>query len=409
MINTPAAEQIKIVLFGLRNSGKSSLINNLFEREVAIVSPHAGTTTDPVTKSIELGNLGPVLVTDTAGLDDTGELGNLRVKQSLEHLKIADISILVTRADLLPSESENFSINYLFERNKKIIPAVTFADKNFLEDKKEWLEKNNLKPYVMINNLNREGIEELKRLLIQFSESIKPEMTPVEGLVNENDLVLLVVPIDLAAPKGRLILPQVETIRDLLDRDCAALIVKERELEYFYSNLKIKPKLVITDSQAFNKVASYIPEDQPLTSFSILFARKKWDFTYFIKSFSKLKKLPEKCRVLILEACSHHRQADDIGTVKIPRLFRQLIKPQAEFDFLHALPPQKELKKFDLLISCGGCMISQNRGISYIEELKQLNIPAINYGLFLAYVNGLLPRALKPFPLEYEIYKREIL
>ncbi len=400
---TPVSEQIRIVFFGLRNTGKSSLMNNLFEREVSIVSEYAGTTTDPVTKSMELKGLGPVAVSDTGGLDDTGDLGALRVKKSLETLKIADIPVLVTRADKSPSREEDEVINALKNAGNKCIIAVTFADAPFLRDKREWLGKRGFS-YILIDNKNKKGIDEFRQGLIKDARVIVREITPVEGLVRENDLVILVTPIDLAAPRGRLILPQVETIRDLLDRDCAALVVKERELLYFYKGLKKRPALVVTDSQVFNKVAADIPEDQPLTSFSILFARKKWDLSYFIKSLNALKDFPRNGKVLIFEACSHHRQADDIGTVKIPRLFRQLIQSKTEFELVHKMPEEDVLKNYSLVIACGGCMETRNSLMAQMDMLKNNGIKAVNYGLFLAYVNGLLPRAIEPFPYEHDLY-----
>ncbi len=403
--STPLSEQFRIVLFGVRNSGKSSLMNNLFERQVSIISEVPGTTTDPVTKSMELSGLGPVAVTDTAGLDDTGDLGKLRIDRSLESLAGADIPVLITRANALPAVEEEEISDKLNARRKNWVLAVTFSDKKMLPQKKEWLEKIN-SSYVLIDNIKKKGVPELKQMLIQYAKLLEPEMTPAEGLVEENNLVILVTPIDLAAPKGRLILPQVETIRDLLDKDCAALVVKERELKYFYDGLKKRPRLVITDSQVFNKVAADIPPDQPMTSFSILFARKKWDLAYFVKSLAALKSAPPDIKVIIFEACSHHRQADDIGSVKIPRLFRQLIQPRAEFELVHALPDESKLKDYYMVIACGGCMAARNALMRQLDLLKQNGIYAVNYGLFLAYVNGLLPRALEPFPFEHELYTK---
>lgn len=402
MLTTPLAEQLKIVLIGLRNSGKSSLINNIFEKEVAIVSETPGTTTDPVTRSIELSELGPVAITDTAGIDDVGELGILRIKKSFERINIADIVIFVTRNDMEVNDKEKEIVEELKRLNKPIIFALTFSDKETNKNKLEWCKNFG---YVLIDNTTKKGIFELKKELIKLAEKITPELTPVEGLVNENDFVILVVPIDLAAPKGRLILPQVETIRDLLDKDCAALIVKERELKYFYDVLKIKPKLVITDSQAFHKVAADIPEDQPLTSFSILFARKKGDLAYYVKGIKNINKIPKDGKILILESCSHHRAPDDIGTVKIPRLIRQLISNEVVIDFARELPSEDKLKEYYIVINCAGCMVTRQKIMYRISILKKHNIYATNYGLFLAWANGLLPRALEPFKYEYEIYK----
>ncbi len=401
MINTPLSEQIRIVLYGLRNSGKSSLMNNIFEKEVSIVSEYAGTTTDPVTRSIELGRLGPVSFSDTAGFDDTGELGELRIKKTKDIFGISDIIIFVTRIDTPPTENEIEFLKNIKNSNKKFIIALTFIDK---EENKEKVKLVKEFEFIKINNLTREGINELKNRLIKIGDELEYEITPVEGLVKENDFVLLVTPIDLAAPKGRLILPQVETIRDLLDKDCGVLIVKERELKYFYDNIGIKPKLIITDSQAFSKVASDIPENQMLTSFSILFARKKGELSYFIQGIKQLSKVPPNSKILVLEACSHHRQADDIGTVKIPRLFKQLVQPNVEFEFSRIMPEENELKKYYMVINCAGCMITRNRMLKRLELLKKNGIFSINYGLFLAWANGLLPRALEPFDYEYNLY-----
>lgn len=400
-ISTPLAEQIRIVLFGIRNAGKSSLMNNLFENNISIVSEIAGTTTDPVTRSMELGKLGPVAFTDTAGLDDIGEIGELRIKKTLEILKIADIAILVTRADLEVSEVEERFVKETIKTRKSFIVAVTFCDKNINLQKREWLKEFN---YIEIDNLTRKGIEQLKRELIRMGDSLEFEIPPLEGIVNENDFVLLVTPIDLAAPKGRLILPQVETIRDALDKDCGVLIVKERELKIFYDALITKPKIVITDSQVFSKVAADIPENQLLTSFSIIFGRKKGDLAIFVKGIKALKKIKPNSKILILEACSHHRQADDIGTVKIPRLFRQLVQSNVEFLFRKELPDEEELKNISLVIHCGGCMVSRKKVMYRLEVLTNYEIPVVNYGLFLAWANGLLPRAIEVFPYEYTLY-----
>lgn len=399
---TPLAEQIRLVLFGLRNSGKSSLMNNLFEREVSIVSDSPGTTTDPVTKSIELGKLGPVAVTDTAGFDDTGELGRERIRRSIETLSIADIPLLVTRADTPPSpEEKDFAARFISAK-KPLIAALTFADAAPDAEKLEWIQSIK---HASVDNIAKTGLDDIKRLAISLADKLEFEITPVEGLVNENDFVILVTPIDLAAPKGRLILPQVETIRDLLDRDCGVMIVKERELKYFYNALTLKPKLVICDSQVFSKVAADIPEGQRLTSFSILFARKKGDLALYVEGVRALKNVPKQPKILILESCAHHKQADDIGTVKIPRLFRQLVQSDAEFEFAKELPEESKLKGFFMVINCAGCMASRNLIMQRIDILRKNNVHVTNYGLFLAWVNGLLPRALEMFEYEHGLYK----
>ncbi len=404
VLNTVLSEQLKIVITGLRNSGKSSLMNNIFEKDISIVSDNAGTTTDPVSRTIELSGLGDVTITDTAGLDDTGKLGDLRINKSIERIDFSDIIIFTTPANKKPDRCEKNILYEIINKNKHIIFALTFYDKNICEEKIKWVENFE---YVKIDNLTKTGINQLKKAIIKLSDQIAPEITPVEGLVNENDFVILVTPIDLAAPRGRLILPQVETIRDLLDKDCGVLIVKERELKFFYESLNIKPKLVITDSQVFSKVASDIPDDQPLTSFSILFARKKGDLAYFIEGIKKIKKTAAGSKILIIESCSHHKQADDIGTVKIPRLIRQLVQSDISFEYSHNLPEDDKINDYIMVINCAGCMTSKKRIDQSLKTLKRNNIPATNYGLFLAWANGLLPRALEPFKQEYDLYLKK--
>lgn len=400
---TALAESIRIVLIGIRNAGKSSLMNNIFEKEISIISPTPGTTTDPVTRQMELGSLGPIAVTDTAGLDDEGDLGKMRVLKTLESATSSSINVFVTPIHKSPTKLETEIFEKLLKNNSKtpFISVLTHCDLN------ENNEKMNLvapSPKVKINNISGEGAVELRELLIKQKDNLSPELTPVEGLVSEGDLVVLVTPIDLAAPKGRLIMPQVQTIRDLLDKDCASLVVKERELYPFYNNLITKPKLVITDSQVFHKVAADIPEDQLLTSFSILFARKKGDLEEFIRGIVNLKNTPEKSKILVMESCSHHKQADDIGTVKIPRLFRQLVQPNVEFDFTRSLPTDKELEQYYMVIHCAGCMINREKMMDRLERVRSKGVYITNYGLFLGWVNGLLPRALEPFEDLFEEY-----
>lgn len=396
---TPLAEQLKMVFFGLRNAGKSSLLNSLFAAEVAIVSDTPGTTTDPVTRSMELADLGPVAVTDTAGLDDEGELGALRVEKSLERLRTCDIPVLVTRTDLAPHEKEKALAAEMAEKKPGFTLVLTHADREPDPLKLLWAENFS---HVHVNNLTRAGIEDFKKTLIRKAALIEKEIAPLDGLVQEGDLIVLVTPIDLAAPKGRLIMPQVETIRDILDKDCATLIVKERELGSFWGVLNRRPKLVICDSQAFSKVAADLPEDQPLTSFSILFARKKGDLAAFVRGVKTLKNFPKGGKVLVLESCAHHKQADDIGTVKIPRLFQQLVQDKTEFVFSRELP--QDLTGVSLVVNCAGCMVNRGKVLDRLSILQSQGIPSVNYGLFLAWANGLLPRALEPFPEEHRLY-----
>jgi [FeFe] hydrogenase H-cluster maturation GTPase HydF len=403
MKDTPLSETLQIVLLGMRNSGKSSLMNALFGKEVCIVSQTPGTTTDPVIKRMELLPLGPVAFTDTAGIDDIGSLGSLRVKKTREMLKKADIVVFTTPSDKEPSDEEKKMLDELQSVSLPFVFALTFADKVVNSIKREWIQNY---PHVLINNLTGEGTNALKQQLIESAKNVSREITPLEGIVRKGELVLLVVPIDTAAPRGRLILPQVETIRDLLDRNCAALIVKERELKQFYQQLKTKPALVITDSQAFHKVAADLPPEQKLTSFSILFARKKGELKKFVEGIIGIKQTSPGSKILIIEACSHHKQPDDIGSIKIPRLFRQLVQPDVQFEFCKCFPDKEKIKDAFLAITCGGCMVTRREMLSGINLLESCGVKVTNYGLFLAWANGLLPRALEPFPLEYKIYKK---
>lgn len=401
MSETPLAESISIVLAGNRNAGKSSLLNALFQKEIAIVSSTPGTTTDPVTRKIELGKLGQCSVTDTAGLDDEGALGAMRVEKTRERLASADLVLFVTPQDKPPAQGERELLSWLDERRCVYIGVLTFADKAPSEEKLRFFPAGK-----SVSVCTAAGtvpdMEPLLQKIESMENDIRRELTPVEGIVHEGEFVMLVTPIDLAAPAGRLILPQVETIRDLLDRDCSALIVKERELYDMYHSLGRKPDLVITDSQAFSKVAADIDDDQKLTSFSILFARKKGDPLYFIESLRALSRFPKKGRVLVMEACSHHRQADDLGTVKIPRLFRQLVDSEAQFEHARQMPEHPE--DYSLIIHCAGCMITQRMMNEKIDTFRKLHVPVLNYGMFLAWANGLLPRALEPFPDLYAAY-----
>ncbi len=402
MIKTPTSERLKIVLFGKRNAGKSSLINQIAKKEIAIVSDHPGTTTDPVSFPMELGDLGPVVFVDTAGLDDEGELGKLRIEKTLEKLNIADICIFVTPANEPLTEKELQIYNNIKEKKPTIVVFTFFESiDRIIEDKKRFLQEK----FAAVDNIKSIGILELRKTLITMREFINPEPDLLDNIVNEQDLVLLVAPIDLAAPKGRLILPQIETIRELLDKDCGVFIVKERELKYFYSNMNPKPKLVITDSQVFHKVSADIDENQLLTSFSILMANKKGDLIPFIKSIEKISKLKPLSNVLILEMCSHHAQPDDIGTVKIPRLINQLIEPTIKFTWKKQIKSEEELNGFDAVIMCGGCMVTRQQYTHTMKIIEEKKIPLLNYGLFFAWVNGLLPRAIEVFQGLYNIYR----
>ncbi|MCX7882118.1 MAG: [FeFe] hydrogenase H-cluster maturation GTPase HydF [Brevinematales bacterium] len=400
MIHTPLAERLRFVLFGKRNAGKSSLINNLAEKPLAIVSSHPGTTTDPVIFPMELGELGPVAFVDTAGLDDEGELGELRIQKTRERLLTADVGIFVTPSCDILTQKEEAMLREFQKTGRPLLIVFTFYTGE-LHPSKQSLTSY---PWVGVDNTLPSGIPDVRKRLLSMKDLIQREPELLEGLVKENDFVLLVTPIDLAAPKGRLILPQVETIRELLDRDCGVMVVKERELSSFYHRLGIKPALVITDSQAFHKVAADLPFDQKLTSFSLLMARKKGNLLPFVESLRAFSHFPPGGKVLILEACSHHRQPDDIGTVKIPRLFTQMVEPTATFSWKKHLTCPEEVEGFNAVIMCGGCMVSRRHYEYTMSLIQEKHIPILNYGLFLAWVHGLLPRAIEMFPEAYERY-----
>jgi [FeFe] hydrogenase H-cluster maturation GTPase HydF len=397
------AESLHIVIAGVTNAGKSSLMNALFRENVAVVSAVAGTTTDPVTRKIELGKLGACSVTDTPGLADTGAIGSLRLKKTEECLARASVVLFVSPDNTPVTADERDLLEWLQRKKIPFIGILSFADCPADASKKSFFPAG---CSFCIDTSVPPAAGTLSALLLKIellADSVEHEHSPLEGIVHEQELVLLVTPIDLAAPAGRLILPQVETIRDLLDRDCAALIVKERELYTLYHSLGRRPDLVITDSQAFSKVAADIPEDQPLTSFSILFARKKGDISYFIASLNALTAFPADGKVLVMEACAHHQQADDLGTVKIPRLFRQLVTPRAVFTHARGMPEHPE--SYDLIIHCAGCMLTRRAMGASLDVFKKAGVPVLNYGLFLAWANGLLPRALEPFPELAEAYE----
>ena len=324
MLRTPLAEQISVVVYGRRNAGKSSLVNRMLGMEASIVSDRPGTTTDPVVRSVEMGALGPVAVTDTAGYDDDeDELGTLRVDRSRRRLETADIVLFVTPGDEAPHRDEEDLADLLHRQDKPVLVVLTRGDRGICDAKRRFAPAFRK---IAVDNLSGRGIEDLNAALRQFSDQVEREITPLEGLVQAGDLVLLVTPIDDSAPKARMILPQVEVIRDILDKDCFMAISKEHQLKDCFASLGVRPALTVTDSQAFSEVREALPPDQLLTSFSILFARKKGDLAFFVEGIQRLEDLPEAPRVLILESCKHHRMDDDIGTVKIPNLFHRLVR-----------------------------------------------------------------------------------
>ncbi|SDF55597.1 [FeFe] hydrogenase H-cluster maturation GTPase HydF [Thermoanaerobacter thermohydrosulfuricus] len=407
MNTTPTSSRLHIALFGRRNAGKSSLINALTNQEVALVSDIAGTTTDPVSKAMEILPIGPVVIIDTAGLDDVGPLGELRVKKTYEVLNKTDLAILVIDGTEGVTEFEEKILQIITEKNIPVVGVINKKDlSNYSQlQKKEWEKRLNLK-LIEVSARNKEGIEELKMMIIKKAPS-DDSIKLVGDLIKTGDLVILVVPIDKAAPKGRLILPQQQTIRDILDTGGIALVVKDTELDKALKSINNKPSLVITDSQVFNKVGAIVPPDIPFTSFSILFARYKGDLEELVKGVRVIEKLKEGDKVLIAEGCTHHRQEDDIGTVKIPRWLRQKTGKNLQFSWSSGMTFPADLESYSLIVHCGACMLNRREMLYRISYAKEKKIPIVNYGILIAYVNGLLPRAIEIFKEAKRIYEEE--
>ncbi len=406
MNKTPNSNRVHIALFGKRNVGKSSLINAITNQNLAIVSDYAGTTTDPVYKAMEILPLGPVVIIDTAGIDDIGALGQLRVNKTLEVINKTDIDLIVIGVDAT-GEFEDKIITLLKKKNTPFIIVFNKSDisSNYTNYKEKFILENF--PVVSVSANKKHNIDTLKKILIEKSPTEFEQPTIIGDLINPGDSVVLVIPIDTGMPKGRLILPQVQTMRDILDRDAMFYAVKERELAYALDNMKTKPKLVITDSQAFSKVSADTPEDILLTSFSILFARQKGDLLKLVNGAKKLRDLKSGSKILISEACTHHQQSDDIGKVKLPRWIREHINDNITFDFVSGREYPSNLKEYDLVLHCGGCMINRKEMLSRIEVSEEQGVPVINYGVAIALIHGILDRALKPFPEVYDIWCEE--
>ncbi len=387
-------------IFGRRNAGKSSLINALVGQEIAIVSDVAGTTTDPVKKSIEVHGLGPLIFIDTAGIDDTGELGQLRIRKSLGTLNLIDLAILVLSGNSF-DESEQRLVE---EFRKNDIPFVLVHNKcditpvaDSLRDEVRSLTGREITEYsALLPGKYNAG------LLRVIRENMPPTVLKSRGLIGDlvghGDIVLLITPIDIEAPEGRLILPQVQVIRDVLDNDCTAIVLKEREVDSFLRRTGIKPKLAITDSQVFLKADASIPRDIPLTSFSIILARQKGDFEQYLKGTPKIGELKDGDRILLLESCTHNVSCDDIGRVKIPRWLTNFTGKKLVFDTVAGLDNfPRPIEEYALVIQCGGCMVTHRQLMNRLREPKKHNIPVTNYGMAIAYVHGIFHRATEPF------------
>ncbi len=393
---TPSANRLHIAILGKRNTGKSSLINAITAQKTAIVSEHAGTTTDPVYKAMEILPIGPVVIIDTAGIDDSGDLGGLRIGKSYEVINKTDIALIVITASGITSYDEEI-IKRLKENGTEFIIVINKIDEAAPEVELIRRLTDEGYKYALTSALKSEGISQLKELIIKNSPKTFEQPSIVGDLIKPGDTVVLVIPIDTGMPKGRLILPQVQTMRDILDSDALAYIVKERELRWALSNLKQKPKMVITDSQAFMKVSADTPSDILLTSFSILFARYKGDLLKLVKGAKALKNLKPGDRVLVAEACTHHQQPDDIGRVKLPRWIRQHIEEKIDFDFYSGRDYPQNAADYKLIIHCAGCVLNRREMLNRIEAAEVKGVPIINYGVAIACIHGVLDRALMPF------------
>ena len=396
MQDTPKGERLHIAIFGKRNAGKSSLINALTKQDVALVSDLPGTTTDPVYKAMEILPLGPVVLIDTAGLDDEGQLGLLRVEKSKAVLNKTDLAILVIDGQ---SELTEFDVKIFQEIKTKNIPIVVVVNKIDLQKRTmpHSIVEQLGNDVVEVSTVTGAGIELLKGLLIKNTPEKWGEETLVGDIVKADDNVVLVVPIDSAAPKGRLILPQVQVLREILDNDANAIIAKENKLKEALANLKRPPSLVITDSQVFGEIESIVPEAIPFTSFSILFARYKGDLTTYINGVKALEKLAKNDKILIAEGCTHHRQKDDIGTVKIPKWLKEYTGVDLTFDWVSSGQYPANLAEYKLIIHCGACMLNRREVLYRNSIAKEQNVPIVNYGILIAYLKGILPRVIKPF------------
>ena len=387
-------------IFGKRNVGKSSIINALTGQDIAIVSDVAGTTTDPVKKSMEVHGLGPLIFIDTAGIDDTGDLGQLRINKSMAALKLIDLAILVlsdnsfdSYEEELTQEFANLEIPFVLVHNKSDIVAPSVS---FRADVKA-------RTGVEVNEYSALWPDRYNPALLRvLREAMPPSAIRSRGLIGDlvshGDIVLLITPIDIEAPEGRLILPQVQVIRDILDNDCTAIVLKEREVDAFLRRTAIRPSLAITDSQVFLKADASIPREIPLTSFSIVLARQKGDFEEYIKGTPKIGELKDGDRVLMLESCTHNVSCDDIGRMKIPRWISSFTGKKLHFDTVAGLDGfPRPIEDYALVIQCGGCMVTHRQLLNRLREPKRHSVPVTNYGMAIAYVHGIFNRAIEPF------------
>ncbi|MCR4697409.1 MAG: [FeFe] hydrogenase H-cluster maturation GTPase HydF [Lachnospiraceae bacterium] len=399
MNDTPTSERKHIAFFGCRNAGKSSLLNAVTGQNFAIVSDVLGTTTDPVYKAMELLPAGPVVVIDTPGLDDVGDLGKMRIEKAVGVLRKTDLAILVVDSSKGFSKADEDILSNISERK---IPAIIVSNKSDISESNisdsisdNGLVKNSGYTVMKASATTKEGIHELKeKIAALLNEDSDNGKVLVGDLINVGDIVVLVVPIDKAAPKGRLILPQQQTIRDLLDHGAIPIVCRDSELQSVIDKYASDIKLVITDSQAFKKVGEIVPDNIPLTSFSILFSRYKGELEHQLAGVDAVRNLRDGDYVLIAEGCTHHRQCGDIGTEKIPAMLRK--KANVQIDFTQGTEYPSDLSKYKVIIHCGGCMLNEKEMKARISLAKEAGVPITNYGMTIAFITGILERSMKP-------------
>ena len=396
-MNTQRGMRLHIGFFGKRNAGKSSLVNKISGQKLSIVSDIKGTTTDAVQKAMELLPVGPVLLIDTAGIDDEGDLGQLRIEKTYNALMRSDISVFVSDNEKL-SEIEKEFIKKIKENNSKIISVINKTDLGELNDEDEEFLKNNTDKLLKTSAIKEDNfIFEFKKALVELSpDEFINQNVILSDIVKKDEICILVIPIDKEAPKGRIILPQVNTLRELLDNNSISVVCNEKELEKTLQILKTPPKLVVVDSQAFREVSKIVPDDIMLTSFSILFARLKGDLKSLYTGAKKIDDLKDNDKILVLESCTHHPVEDDIGRVKIPKLIREYTKKELIFEHFSGHDFPSNIKDYSLIIHCGACMTNRREILNRIEIANKNNVPMTNYGIAIAKATGILKRAIKP-------------
>lgn len=400
MNKTPMSERVHIGFFGRRNAGKSSVMNRVTGQELAVVSEVKGTTTDPVYKSMELLPLGPVVMIDTPGIDDEGELGNLRVRKSYQVLNKTDVAVLVIDGASGAAQEDAALMERIRKKKIPFVVIINKKEKAFSGIMEKTAEELNLKDeqVIMVSASTGDGIDDLKERIAQAARTEEPRRFLIRDMLSPSDIVALVVPIDSAAPKGRLIFPQQQTIRDILEAGAVSVVVKETELSRTLGQLAEKPKMVITDSQVFGQVAAVVPEDILLTSFSILFARYKGNLGQAVSGVTGLDRLKGGDTILISEGCTHHRQCDDIGTVKIPKWIREYTGKDIHIETTSGTEFPDDLTKYKLIVHCGGCMLNEREMKYRLSCAADQGVPMTNYGILIAYIKGILKRSVEAFP-----------